>query len=609
MKGMTTRPDNPAEGLCQERIDAFTDDSQRLRRRQRYVELGRLLVALVLLAPISGLWSDPKQGFWWGLLGVGAGIFVALVIWHRRLAAQLQHCLTLVTLNQESLARVRRDFSVLLPCPANLADSFSEQDRDLNLYGHASLGQLLFNLSTSLGDKRLAEWLSRGSPMLEQHQQAVRELAPQLDLRQRLYAYARDQQNMAGHRLEPFRAWATDTSEPLVTPIKQRVGWLLNVIFIICLLLVVSKLVAVWILALPLLLNLVFLGFNAQRFRHCFEQADLQSEALNSLSRIVELIGSDEFQSQPLQQIRESLLQSPQRPGAALRQLSAIVHHSRLRFNPVPYMFLQLCLLWDFHVACKLQQWRSQFAVHVADWLEAISHFEAISALANLSFENPTWGFPVCSKEPGMSARQAVHPLPPPGIAVANDIVLAPAQVTIITGSNMSGKTTYMRTLGLNLKLAMAGGPVACAEMRFPPCELYTAISSRDSLEQGISYFMSEVVQIKHVLEGVEQSHLQPVFLLDELLKGTNERERNLAIVALLKKLCTQRAMGLMTTHNVALATHPELQSLCKTIYFEEDLDEQLPEKVVFNYRLKEGVSTQTNALKLLRILGVELDD
>ena len=208
-----------------------------------------------------------------------------------------------------------------------------------------------------------------------------------------------------------------------------------------------------------------------------------------------------------------------------------------------------------------------------------------------------------------MSARQAVHPLLPPGIAVANDIVLAPAQVTIITGSNMSGKTTYMRTLGLNLKLAMAGGPVACAEMRFPPCELYTAISSRDSLEEGISYFMSEVVQIKHVLEGVEQCHLQPVFLLDELLKGTNERERNLAIVALLKKLCTQRAMGLMTTHNVALATHPELQSLCKTIYFEEDIDEQLPEKVVFNYRLKEGVSTQTNALKLLRMLGVELDD
>lgn len=608
---MTSKANNPVETQLQHRIDAFTDDLQRLRRRQRYVELGRLLVALVLLVPISGLWSDPEQGFWWGLLGAGAGIFVALVIWHHRLAALLQHCRTLVILNQESLARVKRDFSMLLPCPANLAGFFSEQDRDLNLYGHASLGQLLFNLSTSLGDNRLAEWLSRGSPLsiLEHHQQAVRELAPQLELRQRLYAYARNQQHTAGHRLEQFRTWAADTEESLVKPAMQRVGWLLNVIFITCLLLAVSQLLSIWTLALPFLLNLVFLGLNARRFRHGFEQADLQSEALNSLSRMVELIGGCEFQSQPLQQIRESLLQSPQRPGPALCKLATIVHHSRLRFNPVPYLLLQFCVLWDFHVALKLQQWRSQYAAHVADWLDAISHFEAISALANLSFENPTWGFPVCSNDSGVSARQAVHPLLPPGIAVANDVVLVPGQVTIITGSNMSGKTTYMRTLGLNLKLAMAGGAVACAEMRFPPCELYTAISSRDSLEQGISYFMSEVLQIKDVLTKVEQSYLQPVFLLDELLKGTNERERNLAIVALLKKLCTQRAMGLMTTHNIALATHPELRSCCKTIYFEEEIDEQLPEKVVFNYHLKEGVSTQTNALKLLRMLGVNLDD
>lgn len=608
---MTIKVNNPAEVRWQQRISAINFDLQRLCRQQRYVELGRLLVSLALLVPICGLWSEPKLGFWWGLLGVVAGIFVALVAWHSRLADQLHYSRTLITLNQESLARVKRDFSALPPCPANIAGFFSEQDRDLNLYGHASLGHLLFNLSTSLGDTRLAEWLSRGSPLplLEQHQQAVQELASQLELRQRLYAYARNQQHAAGHRLEQFQSWAADTAEPLVKPTMKWAGWLLNLAFVICLLLVLSQLVSVLVLVLPFLLNLIFLSFNAHRFRHGFEQADLQSEGLSSLSRMVDLIGDGEYKAQPLKQIGESLLQSPQRPGPALRQLAAVVHHSRLRFNVIPYLLLQVCLLWDFQVALKLQRWRNHYAAHVADWLDATSRFEAFSALASLSFENPTWCFPQRSDDSELYAREAVHPLLPLGKAVPNDIVLVPGQVTIITGSNMSGKTTYMRTLGLNLKLAMAGGPVACAEMRFPPCELYTAISSSDSLEQGISYFMSEVLQIKNVLEGVERSRLQPVFLLDELLKGTNERERNLAIVALLKKLCAQRAMGMMTTHNVDLATHPELQSLCKTIYFEEDIDEKLPEKVVFNYLLKAGFSTQTNALKLLRILGVNLDE
>lgn len=608
---MTTRPDLHVETTWQLRIDACTHDAQLIRRRQQCVEFARLLVAMSVLALGSHLWTNPDQALWWWLLGLSVAAFGALVAWHHRLGEQWQHCRTLATLNEESLARVRRDFGALAPCPEDVASHFGNQDRDLNLYGPSSLGQLVFNLSTSLGDSLLAEWLSRGSPLplLSAHQQAVQELAPQLELRQRLYAHARSKQHTGGYRLEHFRDWAGSIGDALLVNHRERLaGWSLITILCVCLLLVAGRFVPTWVVIAPLLLNLGFMGLRMRRYQQTFDRADLQSDALQSLAKIVDIIGDGEYRTPVLQQIGKSLLHSPQRPGRALRELSAVVHHSRLRFNVIPYMMLQVVLLWDFHVALKLQRWQNRYAAHVGDWLDATSRFEALSALANLGYENPHWRFPERIDGGGLQARQAIHPLLPAHKAVANDIILEPGQVTIITGSNMSGKTTYMRTLGLNLKLAMAGAPVACAQLRFPACELYSAIGARDSLVQGVSYFMSEVVQIQHVLESVKHCQRQPVFLLDELLKGTNEHERNLAIIGLLKELCAQGGMGMMTTHNIALATHPELKALCRNIYFEEDIDEQQPEKMVFSYRLKEGISMQTNALKLLRLLGVNLD-
>lgn len=607
---MTPVSDLGVEAVWQARIDDCTRQVQRVRKRQRHVEWARLSVVSAVVALGSHLWTNGQQLFWWCLPGVGVAMFFALVGWHRRLDGQLQHAVALVKLNQESLARVRRDFAALPPCPLHVAGWFGDQERDLDLYGPASLGQMVFNLSTSLGDSRLAEWLSRGSPLplIAQHQQAVQELAPQIDLRQRLYVHARSAQQASGHRLERLKEWAAGDGTILVSPWQRRTGWCLLALLATCLALTAGGLAPVWIVMAPLLINLGFLGLHMRRFQKAFDRADLQSDALDSLAKIVEIIGNGKYHAQALQHIGESLLHSPQRPARALRELAAVVHHSRLRFNLMAYLLLQTLLLWDFHVALKMQRWHHRYAAHVTDWLDATSRFEALSALANLSRENPQWQWPEFVDSAGLQARQAVHPLLASHRAVANDIVLESGRVAIITGSNMSGKTTYMRTLGLNLRLAMAAAPVACAQLRLPPCALFTAIAASDSLAQGMSYFMSEVVQIRRVLDGVRHCTLQPVFLLDELLKGTNEHERNLAIVGLLQALCAQGGMGMMTTHNVALARHPKLQTLCRNIYFEEDIDEQRPEKLVFSYRLKEGISTQTNALKLLQLLGVDLD-
>lgn len=607
---MMIKPDTNQESQWLTRIEDFSRSVLKLRRRIQYVELSRLLLALSVLVLFYLQLKQTVSGPWVFMLIAGVLLFVVLLKWHGRLQQQLHNCSTLIVLNKESLARSKRDFSMLPPCPPALAHYFSDQDRDLNLYGPGSLGQLLFNLSTSLGDRRIAEWLSRGSPLaqLEQHQQAIQELAPQLDLRQRLYAHAREPHHSGGYRLEHFQLWSADASHSVLNFALKSLGWLLTIISLCCMMLVVCRFASVWAIAPVILFNLIFIALLGRQFRQAFDRLDLQSEALDNLSQIIDIISCGKYQTSILKKIREALNHSSRRPTLALRQLSVIIHHSRLHLNIIPYLIMQSLLLWDFHIFLKLQRWRSQYAEHVTHWLEATMYFEALSAFANLSHENPHWCFPRLSDDSILKAQQAVHPLLPVDKAVANDILLKPGQVTIITGSNMSGKTTYMRTLGLNLKLAMAAGPVACAAMQFPPSELYLAISANDSLNEGMSYFMNEVLQIKALVEGVEHSQQQPIYLLDELLKGTNEQERNVAIVSIVKKLCMQQAMGLITTHNIELSNHPDLQPVCRNIYFEEEINEHLPGKMSFSYRLKDGVSTQTNALKLLKIIGLPLD-
>ncbi|PHM58790.1 recombination and DNA strand exchange inhibitor protein [Xenorhabdus sp. KK7.4] len=595
----------------QTRVDYLSQKVLVLQKRLKYMELSRFIIFISLIVLVYYLWQQPELLFYsWLLVTGGILLFVGLVFLHHHIQEQLQNHLTLVTLNTESLERIHRNFPALAPCPIHVADHFSEQDRALNLYGTASLGQLLFNLSTSLGDSKLAVWITRGCPIsqLSQHQQAIKELAPQLDLRQKLYACARKPDRTGGgYYLEKFHDWATSTTFPYITVRLKRVGQMLTLLSLVCITCAVIRFAPGWIVIPPVAMNIVFLMLRGDQFKQALNRVDLQSNALNSLSKIVRNINSGEYHAQTLRNISELLQNPSERPELALRKLSTIIHYSHLRFNALPYLVLQCTLLWDFHITLNLQGWHKQYAQHVPRWLEAISLFEALSAMANLSHENQCWHFPTMSDERKLHAKQAIHPLLPAQQAIANDILLIPGQVTIITGSNMSGKTTYMRTLGLNLKLAMAGGPVACSELIFHPCELFTIFSAADSLHQGLSYFMSEVLQIKELITRVKQSGLQPIYLLDELLKGTNERERNMAIIAILKKLCAQQAMGMITTHSTILATDSDLQPLSRNIYFEETIDDKSPDKIFFSYRLKEGISHQTNAIKLFRMLGVDL--
>jgi DNA mismatch repair ATPase MutS len=264
---------------------------------------------------------------------------------------------------------------------------------------------------------------------------------------------------------------------------------------------------------------------------------------------------------------------------------------------------LNLLTLWDTHTLFALERWRRAHGSQVRGWFDALAQLEAISGLAGLAFDRPTWMWPTVEEGgPRVLARGLGHPLL--AESVRNDVALeGPAEALLITGSNMSGKTTLMRALGLNTVVALAGGPVCAETFDVTPLQVLTCMRVRDSLEQGVSYFYAEVRRLKLVLDAAAASRGQVLFLLDEILTGTNTRERQLASRQVLRLLLESGAIGCITTHDLSLAELAgEFPGRVHNVHFRDTVVEG---QMHFDYRLREGVVDTTNALRVMALAGI----
>ena len=275
-------------------------------------------------------------------------------------------------------------------------------------------------------------------------------------------------------------------------------------------------------------------------------------------------------------------------------------------------LVLQPLLLWDFRVALRLERWQREAGVHVRGWFAALGQLDALASLAGLAYDNPTWAFPRMVGEPVIDAVQLGHPLLADRERVANDVQVGPpGTFLLVTGSNMSGKSTLLRSIGVNVILAQAGGPVCAEEMSLPPVRLQTTMYVRDSLAAGLSHFMAELMRLKSVVAAAEEASPEgPIllYLLDDVLHGTNTAERQIAVRGIIAHLLEERAIGAVTSHDLELADTPALADDCRAVHFREQLTatEEGP-KMEFDYRLRPGIATSRNALALLGIMGLDI--
>ena len=552
-----------------------------------------------------------------------SAIFVMLVVKHARVRRQEIWYRQLAQVALEAgHRRLRRweEFAEPTPDPPP-GHPYAD---DLDVFGHASLHVLLGTTCTRPGADLLTEWLLGPAPpeTVRQRQNAVRELAPAIEFRDELQAMGRLAGPVEPKQLRLLLEWAE--SPAWLLP-KRGLKWLAIALPTLVIATAGLHIFAVvpylWILP-----TAVAVGVTRRYKTHIHDDFTRTSSGESGLRRyhtLVARIAAARFGDPLLAELRESLIGSgeapaeSEAPARSLERLFRLVELSNVRYSDLIHYPWNLLTLWDIHVLVRLERWKEKHGAALPGWMTALGRTDALAALAGLAHAHPDWAFPEIADgqlggPPRLEATGLRHPLLAPESAVLNDVTLGPpGSLLLVTGSNMSGRSTLLRAIGANVILAGAGGPVCAEAMALPVADLRTSMRIRDSLEEGISYFMAELRRLKAVCDAASAASERPVlYLLDEILQGTNTAERQIAARRILHHLLDQHAIGAVTTHDLTLADAEDLQNRAVLVHFRESVE--TPEDgppITFDYRLRPGLATSTNALRLMEIMGLALPE
>ena len=366
---------------------------------------------------------------------------------------------------------------------------------------------------------------------------------------------------------------------------------------------------ALWLI--PLAAGIVLSFANAKRMYTSFDRAGAGQHALARYARLFEHATATRFTTAALQMVQDRLSVDGKSAPLCMRRLNRILGFAELRRGAAILHFpIQAFTLWDFHVLFALERWRHTAGAHVRDWLEALAEIDCLSAMATARRDNASWALPELEDQSIVRGEALGHPLIPEDRRIANDVTVGPpGTLLLVTGSNMSGKSTLLRAIGLNIVLAQAGSCVCAARLRLSSCDLQTSIRVQDSLELGLSYFMAALARLKGVVDAAEHERRNRVllYLLDEILQGTNSAERSMAVRAVTRHLLDAGAIGVMTTHDLNIASEEPLKSAAVLVHFTETVDDR--GNMAFDYRLREGLATSRNALRLMQMIGISLKE
>lgn len=600
------------------RAVSFARKSQHLSRISQYVSHARLAAFLGILAALLWTeWVGGSQGAYL-IAGVMALAFVGLVVWHGNLRDRQRWFQELERLNSESVHRIQRVWRELPPSRIPAPDPDHAYAADLDIFGSASLLQLLGDPGTAAGRWELEQWLLEPASVagITQRQQAVAELSEMLDLRQQILARARVGAELRVDDLDGFVDWLR--SEPWLASRRNlsRLVRLLPLATGTMIFLNVLGIVGFQAWATLVLIQAVLARVYQGQLHQQFRRASPREAVFRGYPAIFQQLSRTRFDSPLLGELQRTLLAGPEPAHKGIKHLDRLSHLANLRFSQMAHVPLQAFTLWDFHVLAGLERWRHQYGSQAPEWFAGLGRFEALSALAGLAHDNPDWAFPeIVPEGPAVyHGGSLAHPLLSRSVRVANDVELGPpGSFLLVTGSNMSGKSTLLRAIGLNAVLAQAGGPVCASQLRMPPVDVVTSMRVQDSLEGGVSYFMAALIRLKAVIDsvhGAAASDRIPLYLLDEMLQGTNTAERRVAVRAIIDHLLGARAIGAVTTHDLSLAEIPELQRAAQAVHFSESVTVEGDEggTMRFDYELRPGLATSVNALRLMRLVGLPVD-
>ena len=557
----------------------------------------------------------------WGATVWGATLlfvylpFAVLIVIHRRVETAVLRLSHWVAIKQGHLDRMRLTWSALPPA-APIPDEFHHPFAlDLNLIGHRSLHQLLDTAVSTEGSERLRAWLLTREPSLveiERRQAEVAELTAVPHFRDKLTLKGRSL--AANEEKWPGKAlldWVRAGGQPeKIRPLLIGLC-ALSLIFVPLFVLNAQGRIPAWWIAPWGLYAILYTRFGMPQTAPLFRDVIFLDQSLRRLQQVFSLLETWSFADMPhVVRICAPFLDAEKRPSRFLRRVNRVVAGVGIRQNPLLGFLINLIVPWDLFFAYRLNQCQVELGQRLPGWLDAWTELEAASSLATFTWLNPglVSSPELTDTENGRFIAQGLgHPLISDESRVCNDYqVTQMGSLGLITGSNMAGKSSFLRTVGLNLALAYAGGPVLANRLETSIFRLYTSIQVSDSLQDGFSFFYAEVRRLQALLEAYRDNDKRPLFfLIDEIFRGTNNRERLLGSQAYIKALINGNGTGLIATHDLELARLAEAYPTIQNYHFRDDVHDG---KMVFDYLLRPGPCPTTNALKIMQLAGLPVE-
>ena len=559
----------------------------------------RLLIGASFLLVAWMCWGPLAIALPWLCLPLGG--FIAVLIYHQRVRTRRTQAQRAVTLYQDGLARMQDQWSGKGTTDQRFETMHHIYADDLDLFGPDSLYQLLCAARTQMGENILAAWLLAPADIetIRARHASIIELRDRLNLRESLaidgdslridlHPQQLDEWGRAANRLGHLWIY-------IAAPLLAGLG------------LAAAAALLVWGMLFPVLAVILIeaaVGYALRGpIRAAISTVESRFEDLKGLSILLHRLETERFDSALLQALQLKLSSHSLRASATISKLATIVNFVEARRNPIlaPFMLL---LMYPLLTAMAAERWRSAHGASIHAWLEALGEFEALVSLARYAFEHPEDPFPqFVEGAPIFEAAQLGHPLISASARVCNDVeICGKTRVLLVSGSNMSGKSTLLRTIGINTVLAMAGAPVRAGSLKLVPLQIGASIRINDSLHEGSSRFYAEITRLRQLFEPMR---LPLLFLLDELLQGTNSADRRVGAQGLLRALIRRGAIGVVSTHDLALTEIAELEAgVAENVHFQDEL---VDGKLKFDFKLQPGIVTKSNGIELMRSIGLEV--
>jgi hypothetical protein len=602
--------------LCASRWNSFA-----------YLRGGLFFAFLIpILLGFANAWD--VSTLWWILAGLGFLAFVSVALYHERIQAELTKARMLIKMHLESIARCQRDWDRIYVPEVEVPPAFAPISKDLDLLGGSSVFKLLGIARTPLGTEALKNWIIEGAlaDEVKRRQEAVAELRPEFEWRLRFRILC---EQLAASQSGPSKFVEWSESPNWFEPGKIWVLWLARVNSLITLVAIICLIAGFLPLTVVgptiIVVAVINFGLSVLYAGSMHDVFNLVSSRTNEAIHYVSLFDmAAEFpaKSDKLKTLQQRLQRTGDGAQRNVHRLGFLIWLANMRRNGmffIPYMIFEFLFFWDAHTLDLLERWKQKNGHRTRDWFSDLGQWEALCALAKLAGDHPDWVFPSVTPPSSngdvvVKGTQVGHPLLDQN-RVPNDVQIGPpGTVLLVTGSNMSGKSTLLRSVGVNIVLAQMGSVVCAKALSLPPIHIETSMRIADSLADGVSFFMAELKRLKSVVDTAKahdrDNPRRMLFLLDEILQGTNSRERQIAVSRVVRKLIDENAIGAISTHDLDLATTDELAKACQTVHFSEQFREVDGKKVMsFDYEMRSGIAETTNALKLLELVGLGEDE